>query len=437
MNVRHQRAALLVRHDRHTEAVRELQQAILEEPDYAQHYGLLAIALSRLDRHQQALEAAARAVELEPDTAYGHYVRAIVFLDRDRYREAREELLTAHQLETDDVDSLGLLAKAEFGLDHWRAALEAANKGLAIDATDDTCLHWRSLALARLGRREEAEETLNTLTAADPNDPYTHETHGWFALERGDASRARRHFLESLRLAPHNEGARAGLASALKARHRLFGLVLQFLLQLHRFRAWVIWLFLLEMFLGLRMANAFTQAWPDWSLPLLLVEAVFFSFLALVCVAQPLFELVLRLDREGRRALTPDLERASNWSALCLLVALILGGVWAWEGDLLFAMLAWAALSLPQAIRHTCAASTVWVRNWMKLVTLIAVLLIPVSFVLVFVPMMMAARFEDTDAWLIPPAFIFLPLISVFLSWFSDRIQGFLEQKKPDRAARS
>jgi tetratricopeptide (TPR) repeat protein len=335
------------------------------------------------------------------------------------------------------VDTLGLLAKAEFGLDHWRAALDAANKGLAIDATDDTCLHWRSLALARLGRRQEAEETLSALTAADPNDPYTHETHGWFALERGDASAARRHFLESLRLAPHNEGARAGLASALKARHRLFGLVLQFLLQLHRFRSWVIWLFLLEVFLGLRMANEFTLAHPDWSVPLLLIEAVFFSVLALVCVAQPLFELVLRLDREGRRALTPELERASNWSALCLVAALALGAVWAWQGDLLFAMLAWAAMCLPQAVRQTCTASEGWVKNWMKLVTLLGVLLIPVSFVLVFVPLMMAARFEVTDFLLIPPAFIFLPLISVFLSWFSDRIHHFLEQRKPDRAVRT
>jgi tetratricopeptide (TPR) repeat protein len=435
MNVRHQRAALLVRQDRHAAAVRELQQAILEEEDNPYHHGLLAIALSRLDQHQQALEAAARAIALTPDSAYGHYVRAIVFLDRDRYREAREELLRAHELEADDVDTLGLLAKAEFGLDHWRAALDAANKGLAIDATDDTCLHWRSLALARLGRKAEAEETLSTLMAADPNDPYTHETHGWFALERGDASAARRHFLESLRLAPHNEGARAGLAAALKARHRLFGLVLQFLLQLHRFRAWVIWLFLLEMFLGLRMANDLTVAYPDWSVPLLLVEAVFFSLLALVCVAQPLFDLVLRLDREGRRALTPALERASNGSVACLLAALALGVLWAREGDLLFAMLAWAAMSLPFAIRHTCTASAGWVRNWMKLVTLIAVLLIPASFILVFLPMKMAARFGVTEGlWLIPPQFIFLPLASVLLAWFSDRIHHFLEQRKPDNA---
>jgi hypothetical protein len=124
-----------------------------------------------------------------------------------------------------------------------------------------------------------------------------------------------------------NEGARAGLASALKARHRLFGFVLQFLLQLDRFRAWVIWLFLLEMFLGLSMADEFSLTHPDWSVPILLVEAVFFSVLVLVCVAQPLFDLVLRLDREGRRALTAELEQASNWSALCLLAALGLGAV--------------------------------------------------------------------------------------------------------------
>jgi tetratricopeptide (TPR) repeat protein len=437
MSLRQQRAALLMSQDRHEAAARELRQAIVEEPDEPFHHGLLAIALSRLDRHQQALDAAAKTVELAPDLAYGHYVRAAIFLDRDRYHEAREALLKAIALDHDDVDCHGLLAKAEFGLHQWEQALEAANKGLRLDPLDDTCLHWRSLALARLGRRAEAEETLRTLTATDPCDPYTHETHGWFALERGDADAARQHFLESLRLKPTNEGARAGLASSLKARHRMFGRVLQFLIFLGRFRAWVIWLFLLEVILGLYLADGFADEHPDWEIYMLPIKAAFFSILGLVLLSQPLFDLVLRLDREGRRALTPALVRASNWSAICLLAALGLGTLWAWKGDLQMATLAWAALWLPQTIRHTCTASDGWVRSRMRLVTLVATVLIPLSFVAFIASVLLIVRWNMDAVWMFPVSLLYLPLISVLLSAFSDYIHGFLEQRKPDRTALS
>jgi tetratricopeptide (TPR) repeat protein len=432
MNVHHQRAALLVAQSRHEEAVRELQQAIQEEPDNALHYGLLANALNHLDRHHQASEAAAKMLELAPNDGCSHYVRATIYLSRGNFKEARESMLTALALEPEDADNFALLAKSEYGLQNWQQSLEAANRGLEFDPAEDACLHWRSLALTKLGRRDEAEETLKVLTSIDPNDPYTHQSHGWLCLERGDAAGARRHFLEALRQNPNDGDSRTGLVNALKARHQIFGRLLQFLLYFDRFRTGAIWFFIIALFVGLRLANQFALTHPQWFVAIWIAKSLLFTFFALVISAHSLFELVLRLDPEGRQALPPELIRASNWSGLCLVAALGMGALWAWKGDQQMGLLAWTTLLLLSAIRHTCLASEGWVRRRMTWVTIVAALCIPASFVLAVVGLLMIVKLHLHAGWLVRLSMFYLPVLSVAISGFSDDILGFLEKRKPD-----
>ena len=214
MSPHYERASLLFTRERYEEALPELQKAIAEDGDDSFAHGLMAICLSELDRHQQALEAAKRAVETAPDSDYGHYVLARVYADRSRLDEAFEAISTAVRIDPDDALNHAWLARIEYERESWNAAVAAADAGLALDAENDMCLHYRSLALVKLGRGEEARRDQETLLASDPNDPHSHAARGWTLLEEGDSEKAKEHFLEALRLDPSIDYARAGLANA-------------------------------------------------------------------------------------------------------------------------------------------------------------------------------------------------------------------------------
>jgi hypothetical protein len=73
-------------------------------------------------------------------------------------------------------------------------------------------------------------------------------------------------------------------------------------------------------------------------------------------IADPLFNLVLRLNRFGRLALSDEQTMASNWVGGCLLGALLAGLAWLITGHsaALLAALLFGALVLPVAATFHC-----------------------------------------------------------------------------------
>jgi hypothetical protein len=75
----------------------------------------------------------------------------------------------------------------------------------------------------------------------------------------------------------------------------------------------------------------------------------YIAFVLMSWLASPLFNLLLRLNRFGRHALSPDQVRGANVLLVCLVVTLSWLAAAIWRGDaiLWFATLLFAALSLP------------------------------------------------------------------------------------------
>ncbi|HEV2694851.1 MAG TPA: tetratricopeptide repeat protein [Verrucomicrobiae bacterium] len=435
MNEHYHRALLLFNRKRHEEAVGELQTAIAENENDPHCHGLLALCLSRLERHQAALESAKRSIEIAPDSSYGHSVLARVYADRGRYAEAREAVRQAIQIDPEEANTQGMLAQIEYCLDHWDAAVKAADAGLALDATEDVCLHFRSLALVKLGRMAEAEKDQAALLAADPNDTYTHMARGWTLLEQGNADEARHHFLESLRLDPDNDDARSGLVNALKARHFIFGLALRLLLYLDRFRTWSLWVAAFVFFFGLHQLDRLALSHPGLVIPLVLIKSAAFTLMIILVVAQPLFGILLRLDPDGRRALSPARIQASNWHVACLLAALALGLWSAMKGGSLIRTLALDTMMLALPVTYIFETASAWVRIRLTWLTVFAALLIPASYILFVITAVLLFRFKIHTVWLIKLSLIYLPILSVVISGFSDDIAKYLHKKQPDSAA--
>jgi tetratricopeptide (TPR) repeat protein len=417
--------------ERFEEALGELAEAGSDEMEDPLLHGLRAIALSRLDRHQQALDSARQAITLAPDIDYGHYVLAVVHLRRGSFTEARDAIRIALDKDPTDATNLATLANIECGREQWSAALDAAERGLANDPAHDGCRQARTVALMKLGRMEEANRDVSTLLADNPNDAETHDTQGWMFLHQGNADAARRHFLEALRLEPNHASARDGLVHALKARHQVFSVILRGLLFMSRFRSWALWGMVLGVILAMRFGDAWAQSHPQSYLWVWAAQTLVWCLLVAVMAANPLFDLVIRLSREGRLALPPDQTRASNWNALCLGLALLLMVLWAWKGGRLFPLMAYALVCLTSVVSSTFAASAGWVRRRMVWIAWFAALLIPAAYVMPIVFLLVAVQAKIVAPLLIKVAFYMLAG-SMLIATFSDDIADFLEKRRPD-----
>src|SRR5687767_9434279 len=331
MNPHFLRGDVLQQQQRYKEAAAEYQLALAEEPDNGFYHARLADALLQCDRWQQALESATTALAKDPSSDYGHWVMALVRLERNQFKEAEEAIQTAIELDPDDAANHGLLARIHFERKDYDAALKATETGLSVDPQNDLCLTFRSRALMKLGRKAEAHEDAETLLSEDTDDAWNHCLRADHLLAERNYDGARQHYLEALRLDPRNRGARYGLALSLKARSPIYSVVLRMLLWLDQFRAWAIWLVLILLFVGLRMGDAWARANPQWLVPIEGAKALFCAAIVFLCIANPIFDLMLRFNPGTRHVLTEDELRATNWYLVCIGFA-ALCGVWAFLG---------------------------------------------------------------------------------------------------------
>jgi tetratricopeptide (TPR) repeat protein len=242
---------------------------------------------------------------------------------QDRHEDAERAIREAIALEPGSPDSFARLAAIHVSRRRWQEALAAAEQGLSIDPQDVDCTNLRAISLVQLGRRSEAGAAIDAALQRDPDNSVTHANKGWALLHSGDPRQALEHFRESLRIDPGNEWARAGIVEALKARNWLYRLMLAYFLWMSRLSGKA----QLGLIVGLYIANRAIRvigqqnpALQPYLQPLLIA---YLAFVALTWLASPLFDLLLRLNRFGRLALSERQIRASTWVGLLLAGAIL------------------------------------------------------------------------------------------------------------------
>jgi tetratricopeptide (TPR) repeat protein len=315
------RGIILFQQSRYDLADREFRRELADEPDNPMAHAFLALCLAQRNAHDEAMREADEAIRLDPGQPFCHHVRGAVLAERGKYKEAQVAVEEAIRLDPMNAEYLGLLANIEFHRRHWAEALDAAGRGLALDPEHAVCTNLRAMALVQLGRGEEAAETLGSALANDPENALTHANQGWALLHRGDHVRALEHFREALRLDPELEWARVGIVEALKARYFVYRVMLRFFLWMGRQSSAAQWLFILGFIFGRQMLAALTKSHPALEpvlTPLILLSS---GFLLLTWISSPLFNLLLRLNRFGRLALSRDERVASSWIGACFIFA--------------------------------------------------------------------------------------------------------------------
>jgi tetratricopeptide (TPR) repeat protein len=371
------RAMILFRQGRYDLAEKELRSALSGDPNDPIGHAFLALCLVERGDHVEATREAFEAIRLAPDLDLAHFAMAVAMYHRNRPEDAERAIAEAIRLDPTDADYHSLQAAIWMSRRRWDDALASAEKGLAFDAEHVGCNNARAQALVQLGRRDEAGATIAQALRRDPEDAASHANLGWTLLHQGQPREALGHFREALRIEPNMEWARMGIVEAMKARNPIYRLMLAYFLWASRLSAkgqmaMLVALVASQMVLGdLRRSGTAAAPFAGAALGLLL------AFVVLTWISVPLFNLLLRLSRFGRLALSAEQIEGSNWLLAYILSGLACLGVGLWrrDGDALWGAACFGLLLLPVGGIYNCPRG--WPRDTMRLVALALTVLGP------------------------------------------------------------
>lgn len=329
-NVHCREGDMWLERNRPEKAVDAYKKALAEEPDNGEAHARLALCLLAVEKLDESKEEAEAAIGLDPDDPMGHFALSLVLRALGRPKEAERAAGEVVRLWPESELGYGALAGALADRKKWEAALEAAEKGLDIDPGDEDCLKTRAFVLIQSGGGDRADFTLEAALRRNPEDSAAHALMGWSHLHKGRTADAVSEYTEALRLDPESDSAREGLVTAMKSRNPLYRLMLKWFLFQTRIKG----RYIFAIMIGTIIARSFLRRMASQTPSLaLLFNGLFWAmvgFILLTWVAEPIFNLLLRLDRVGRNALSPRDVRQTNWLLGSLAVIALFGGLWAW-----------------------------------------------------------------------------------------------------------
>ena len=363
------RALLLYHQSRYDAAEKEVRQALIQHPQDSHAHALLGLCLMRQDKLPEAQAETEQAIVLEPDEPYPHYCRSIVTSHRNHYAEAEQSAREAIRLNPTQPDYHAQLAVTLFQQEKWQASHDAVMTGLQYDAEHAGCNNIRSMALTKLGRQDESIAAVDQNLANDPDDEFAHANKGWALLHEGKPYPALEHFREALRLDPNFEYAQMGIVEALKARNFLYRWMLAYFLWMARLDNRARWGVVIGGYIGARILRSISRTNPDLEIYIAPLLFIYLAFVLLTWFAVPFFNLLLRLNKFGRHALSRDDRISSNWFGLCVLVgitSIAIAIFTPFTSALMFALFA-AGMALPLVTIYSCDVG--WPRRMMTFFT--------------------------------------------------------------------
>jgi tetratricopeptide (TPR) repeat protein len=314
-------ARLLIRRERYADAEETLRQYLVQHPDDAVAHSMLAITLAALKRLDEALQEANTSVRLNPNDPYAYQAQAIVYRSRFRLKKARSAIQESIRLAPQNAQFFAVLARLHLDSKQWHEALRATDTALYLAPENVEVRNLRAEALVKLGRKQEAAALLDGALAKDPNNPNSHAHLGWTMLQQGEINRAIEYYREALRLNPDKTWAQAGIIESLKARNPIYRHMLAFYLRIRALGLRKHLAIAIGGLIGFRILKNIGESSPTLAPFAYAIIGLYCGFIFLTWTAPILFDLYLRVHRVGRLALPQERKAASNWVAVCLLVA--------------------------------------------------------------------------------------------------------------------
>jgi Tfp pilus assembly protein PilF len=302
MNDPLQRARLLIEQGRLHEAEPFLRQAIGQDPENAHARFLLACALTdKPANYREALQMIESALALRPNEALFHCERASILVLLQRPADGLVAARAAKELDPELLHAYVAEGSALLALGRPREAESVARQALSLDPDCEPASAQLAHALRLQGKKAENAEQIAIMLARNPESAQAHAAAGWSALQAGDAKAGQTHFLEALRLEPHNSYARDGLLEAYRARSPLYRAYLKYCFLTQRLSRTNRWVFILGV---LVLAQFGSRILSDVYRPAgIAVVVLYYLFVLWVWVARGVGTLFILSDRYACRAL--------------------------------------------------------------------------------------------------------------------------------------
>lgn len=314
------RARILLRHGRYTEAQQQIQQYLAAEPYDGEAHTLLAIINLQLGKTDEALNEIVQAISLQPSHDYSYYISSKVLFQKKRLPESEVKIREAIALNPLAPEYFSWLSQIQMHKKDFADALQSADEGLAIDPSNINCLNSRAIALTKLKKKDEAYQTIKDVLTEDPHNSISHANTGWAMLERNDHRKALNHFTESLRINPNNEWAKSGMIESLKARYRVYRIFLRYMFWIGNMKNHHQWMVIGGLYVLIQILKGVGNAFPSLELFILPVVILYALFAFSTWIIQPVFNLLLRLHPQGKYALSRHEKLSSEYVACSLLI---------------------------------------------------------------------------------------------------------------------
>ncbi|MDP4265743.1 MAG: tetratricopeptide repeat protein [Bacteroidota bacterium] len=316
-----ERANLLLNQGRPKEAEAWAKKALAEEPEDDFALSVLARCYLNGKEYDKGIETAQRAISIDPENSHYYYLLGYGYYHKSDRLTASSFLHKAIELNPYYAEYYGLLSFVYLDEEYYDLALQKANEGLAIDAENITCLNARSRAQNKLHLTEEAIATMQDTLSKDPDNEFTHVTIGWNYLEKGKHKEARHHFREALRIAPSHHNAKVGLKEALKSKIPPYRWLLQFSFWLKGKGKTFRWVFVISIYLGIRIVAAIGKENPQFETIAMIAAGCYFVFIATSWIIGPLANVFLLFHKDGKHAL----DHSEKWNAIAFIICVFSG----------------------------------------------------------------------------------------------------------------
>jgi len=192
-----------------TDAARDFQEFLRLQPDSAEGYFNLGLALQSAGQLNDSLAALRKAASLEPGLHGVRLFTGIVNYKLNHLSAAHEELVSETRLEPKNAAGWMWLGVVELAQEHAEAAAAALDKAVALDPTNLDILYHRGRAHLLISK-----ESYSAMFKLSPDSSRVYEVLGQSDAEAYRPDDAIADFQLAIRAAPHQPGLNEELGDA-------------------------------------------------------------------------------------------------------------------------------------------------------------------------------------------------------------------------------
>lgn len=299
---------------RYEESIAAIMEALSHDPDRAESHAELGLTYYQhpdSDHSYIAIRALEHAIGLDPEEAYYYALKSQIEASLGYEQEALETVEIALTMDSDNSLAWTTKGLAHLNLEQYEESHAALQIALRLDPDDTFALNLMAILHREQSQVLESGKYVALALAIDPENALTLANKSWCHLLLGERQVAEELFLESLRINPNDEYARAGLKHAYKSRSMLYANHL-------RLTAWMKQMTSLQKSIALSIiiAGAITVYCTLPALPLVIQGLIGGAILLLFCwtpLAETLGNMIILKDTRARAALDSE-ERTNAWS---------------------------------------------------------------------------------------------------------------------------